>query len=398
MSPAQKKQVKHACKLLACFGKTKLGWKDEGEQLIKLNTILRVCQNPTIEKLLQNLWSADDSHQSNLKYWSKRTPKALSSYQPQVPALNFDQRDSWINQGRNLDLQWCLCPSHTKEVRALYEKELVSKLVMQFPPHSHPQLTIMSLGSGYLLQDWVLLNEIAQQNYKKINLHLVDPGTGPEYIEQLTKLAKILAASKNIEIKIEFADSLKSLPLDNKFDCIHAIDFKLSEIGCWETLADGLPLLSKAGFVFTTGSAGRFVFSNETRQWDIRGEQQFAATDSIINLGETVKFAVDYMDQFWNHDLGVIAELVAKNVKRIEIDLLRLSAIDIPYLNQVLRKLFPIDIVVRFKTPIGRNVYQLATIPKDKINRVNCAQLLGALKPGGALLLSGSPYQRNSKI
>ena len=121
-----------------------------------------------------------------------------------------------------------MCACTTSQTRADYEKELVSKLVRQFPPATHPELTLMSVAQEISLQDWILLNEIAQQGYKKVYLQLVDPETSKARVEQFTEMAKALAASKNIEIQIELAPNLKAVAPGKKFDCIHAIGFKLT--------------------------------------------------------------------------------------------------------------------------------------------------------------------------
>ncbi len=83
-------------------------------------------------------------------------------------------RDLWIAQGSN-KLSMCMCRSKLKRVEN--ELDFLRTLIKRYPPHPSFELCLMSVGSGKLLQDWVLLQQLAEIGYSKIYLHLVDPLT-----------------------------------------------------------------------------------------------------------------------------------------------------------------------------------------------------------------------------
>src|SRR5262245_32917892 len=62
LTKEQQKQVKRACKMLACFGRAKLGWGED--KLGRLDEIIRACRipnhDPDVENIFQDLWKSDD--------------------------------------------------------------------------------------------------------------------------------------------------------------------------------------------------------------------------------------------------------------------------------------------------------------------------------------------------
>lgn len=67
------------------------------------------------------------------------------------------------------------------------EDIILQNMISRFPPNPNFEVSIMSIGSGGLLQDWILLKKMVEVGYKKVHLHFVDPNTRKETVENFTR-------------------------------------------------------------------------------------------------------------------------------------------------------------------------------------------------------------------
>jgi len=88
------------------------------------------------------------------------------------------------------------------ENRKLFAEKLVSKIEESFP-NKDQQLDYVSLGSGYLLQDFVILLELIKKGYKNFQIHLIDP----EYVNYSSSKDRGISKAVN-----QFATFLRTHP------------------------------------------------------------------------------------------------------------------------------------------------------------------------------------------
>ena len=97
-------------------------------------------------------------------------------------------RKEWIEEAKHLGLGFCDCTPLDKRLKI--ETLITAKTLESFPVETTPKLTILSFGSGYLLQDYLLLQTLANKGYKEIHLDLVDRSTSQAELKALNLLVK----------------------------------------------------------------------------------------------------------------------------------------------------------------------------------------------------------------
>lgn len=140
------------------------------------------------------------------------------------------KRQTWIQQGISKGLGWCDCPSHSNEERATIEDTLAALAKEHL---SAETLSILSVGPGECLQDFILLKRLATIGFKKIEITMLDTN-----FRSPTSRASL--AYKKIAEWVEKRGDMKSCKielnppetsyehlceLEKKYPFIYAVDF-----------------------------------------------------------------------------------------------------------------------------------------------------------------------------
>lgn len=128
----------------------------------------------------------EDSPEINQSGQTLATSQIVENLTPEKAGTRT--RKEWIKEAKRLGLGFCDCTHLDKRLKI--ETIITEKTLESFPVETNPKLTILSFGSGYLLQDYLLLQTLANKGYKEIHLDLVDRATSQAKLTALDKLVK----------------------------------------------------------------------------------------------------------------------------------------------------------------------------------------------------------------
>lgn len=201
----------------------------------------------------------------------------------------FCDRREWIQSAEGLTM--CLCPTHQMERRILIEDQIISTLCNAFPLKTTQKLSILSLGSGHLLQDYIIIKKIEKIGYKKFNLILIDPLTGKSEVSCLESNLGANVKIKHFDYlpKMIISLDLKKYKTFPKFHMVHAIDFSpinVNSVEAWKILASSQNLIKQNGFILCTGLFSQHVFSQNCWNFEFNSNIDYLLRE--MHIGEEV--------------------------------------------------------------------------------------------------------------
>lgn len=157
--------------------------------------------------------------------------------------MAFMERDVIIQKGKDAGLDWCTCTNCDSNFRREVENSIVEKVLQTLPLNTVDSHKILSIGSGNLLQDLVLINELIKKGYKNFTLDLIDPLLNND---KVTILKNFFTDHFNIQININVIDNIGNSNNKNYHIC-YAIDFDAAtyNVETWDTLLAGITNLSE---------------------------------------------------------------------------------------------------------------------------------------------------------
>lgn len=140
------------------------------------------------------------------------------------------KRETWIQQGISKGLGWCDCPSHSNEERATIEDSLAA-LAKEYL--SAETLSILSVGPGECLQDFILLKRLATIGFKKIEITMLDTNfrsptsRASSAYQKIAEWVKKRGDIKSCKIELSPPESSYEhlCELKKKYLFIYAVDF-----------------------------------------------------------------------------------------------------------------------------------------------------------------------------
>lgn len=107
--------------------------------------------------------------------------------------------------------------------------------VEQLARYNKTEITILSVGSGGLLQELFMLLKLSSLGFKKIKLVMLDPiykSPSGQILDAQTalrlianRIQKLCESTAPVEIDLQFHSQFNDLPTTDKFDVIYAIDY-----------------------------------------------------------------------------------------------------------------------------------------------------------------------------
>ncbi|MCE3043884.1 hypothetical protein [Legionella sp. 16cNR16C] len=125
-------------------------------------------------------------------------------------------------------LSECACHGHEREVRQQLEAELLSQALKRYPPQSTVSLNYLSIGSGKLLQDFIIVLKLLKVGYKNIQISLIEPNLSLLAQNQFNWLA-LIAQELKAKITINYFNSVAQYQVNaqpQKAHLIVGIDFE----------------------------------------------------------------------------------------------------------------------------------------------------------------------------
>lgn len=306
------------------------------------------------------------------------------------------KRSQLINDVTTRGLDICPC-NETNRVEM--ENDFIRNIVRRFPPHPDFELSIMSLGSGGLLQDVILLKKMVELGYRKFFVHFIDPRTTQEKVEafkQLLKNPSFLSA----QISIDHSQCLfEEVGECRKFHCIHAMDFeKLKYPGDanlgWKVLVDAAKCLEPKGILFCSAFHKRYLFDAASSEWEIPMPWEFA--DVKYQSGADVTLGCTNLARFWQTTFFQVAALAKMQARNIHVELIKPDEESwvfeyIPRIQQLCQQILSpknhthIDFAVH--TTSQKDRYNILALGDQFIDQKVLEAHLTMVKPGGLLIL-----------
>lgn len=124
-------------------------------------------------------------------------------------------------------LSECHCHGHERGIRVKLEKQLLTEVSNRFKLSE--SLNYLSLGSGGLLQDFIIITQLLKKGYKNINISLIEPGNYNGVLRYFN--AVILAIADELGATVVMQDYLsiqqfKTIHPDKQLHIAVAIDFE----------------------------------------------------------------------------------------------------------------------------------------------------------------------------
>lgn len=234
--------------------------------------------------------------------------------------LNALNRDMWIAQGAS-SLAMCMCGS--SEYRVKDERAFLKSLIERYPPHPSFELCLMSIGSGELMQDWLLLQQLVQIGYSKIYLHLIDPRTSEENVSSLNSLISIYLKGSITIVHTEAYLEPNEIKVCRPFHAIHALDFDSilyfpGTQSAWESLITASECLKEHGLLFCSAFGKKYWFDAQNGQWNLplHGAKIDLSELKQDDQEQTLSFAVTDERYFWQTTFYYLVKLreLKKNI------------------------------------------------------------------------------------
>jgi hypothetical protein len=148
-------------------------------------------------------------------------------------------------------LSECRCNGHEREIRQELEAEIMKQALNRYPVASTKELTYLSLGSGNLLQDFIIIFKLLKAGYKQISVSLIEPDLSDINKEQFRMICRI-AQEVNAVVHVNYYPTVDQFITQTKSSKVHlisAIDFEnIFKKEVFDDLMKTKELLDEHGF------------------------------------------------------------------------------------------------------------------------------------------------------
>ncbi len=111
---------------------------------------------------------------------------------------------------KHLPLDWCLCGNASLENRIQLIERVIRDVLDEYPDKEEP-LCIVSLGAGYLFQDYCLLKTLYEVGYTTLTLVPIDPQYGLKGGNNVIDVLKDQFEKEGVEVRGNFVQEKNSL-------------------------------------------------------------------------------------------------------------------------------------------------------------------------------------------
>jgi hypothetical protein len=123
--------------------------------------------------------------------------------------------------------------------RLKLEEEILTQIEQRWGDNRDQKLTLVSVGSGNCLQEWVLISKLLLMGYKNLEIHLLDPVYGIDHEEYgmddpeiQSHLPRFFSQFPDVQFDFHFHNSLEEFDGENvQTDVLLAIDWDTSSVG-----------------------------------------------------------------------------------------------------------------------------------------------------------------------
>lgn len=135
-----------------------------------------------------------------------------------------------------LPLAECVCPCGKRSSetgkhpnnRLKVEDEILSQIEKRWENSKNDKLTLVSVGSGECLQEWVLLSKLLLMGYTNLEIHLLDPSYEKDLSKIKSKLPQFFSQFPGVQFDFHFHNSLEEFSSKNiETDVLMAIDWDI---------------------------------------------------------------------------------------------------------------------------------------------------------------------------
>ncbi len=226
---------------------------------------------PIVNEIFEDLRSS-----GKRKHWS-----ALATQQAETPApdgITFEATQNYHEEASAGQLSWCGCQGSQK--RFADEKIILNEIIYRYPNKNQP-ISILSIGSGGLLTDWILLRQLTSLGYTNIKITFADPETSEAHFILFNNLIKNTKFADGVTVQTVLFQRVEDIK-GQTFDLAYSHDFKVIEldeentIQGWETLTAAQDLLTENGFILATHNKDYF-FDKKLNDWNYSGHRMFAS-------------------------------------------------------------------------------------------------------------------------
>lgn len=194
--------------------------------------------------------------------------KLLPCFEKQI-ADSLVTITTWMNKTTQLypTLSECPCNGHERTDRKQLEDELIKQALNRYPPETTARLDYLSLGSGQLLQDFIILLQLLKAGYSNLRVSLIDPHVGKDASSQFAWLTRI-ARERNAQITIDEYTSLrnyKEATQAGKAHLIVCIDFEnIFQSEVFDEVMQAQALLADNGFFLFSYDQHKLAMTQHT--------------------------------------------------------------------------------------------------------------------------------------
>jgi hypothetical protein len=320
------------------------------------------------------------------------------------------KRKHWIVKGKAAGLKACTCYTHSLEAREGIESAIVDQIKENFSELKERQLLIMSVGSGKLLQDYILMKKLIFLGFKNIELTLIDPLLEKKNVDALIQLVNAKNSNKGFNVSIQsFQNSEKCLSEDvqKKYHAIYGIDF-IDLPSNWEMFLKAKERLNKVGFIYLSCRNSRicmkeesFILKNchgEERKWLTNFVEK---NDFLLRNNEKIKIAVSSLVLFEDKLFDSLAVLIGKGFKLFDVHLKwpeqNLIVEKINHLCRALMNSFSgvsinIEEIIDFEDEAYNVMAVSSSTELIDQNFLHKEKIYEKMKPNGVLFLDYSPF------
>lgn len=253
-----------------------------------------------------------------------------------ISQTDNDKRDHWVTKGKKAGLNICeSCGTHSHSYRNIVEDCLIGH-VEHYLFNTTNRITILSIGAGELLQEYLLLKKLVSRGFKEIEMTVVDPVFRKK--EKLEIFRRLINRIDNQKCKIFIQDYVnmqncfEANPA-KKYDMICAIDFE-NLPQQWNMILEARSRLKTEGTFFSTCKKSRLIMSEGIFHLQKNSGEEKAWINHFVNensslktTGEKIRFGINAPGMFAEMYFSCLGALIGKGLRNFTLDLKRDSKI-----------------------------------------------------------------------
>ena len=173
-------------------------------------------------------------------HYDSNTPKFL--YADQIERLSVEEFKRWLahllqnpvlyskSSKKHRWLSECACPFHNRAIPGNTRSRVEADILNHVDAMSRDRISVLSMGSGHLFQDLIILASLVQRGFRDVRISMVDVAWKKRgvvsfrsklfqsIVKQLTK------AYPGVKVCTAYSCDIGALPHDKEYDVVYAVD------------------------------------------------------------------------------------------------------------------------------------------------------------------------------